>query len=161
MKTLYLVRHAKAEDHSLLKNDFNRQIISKGKERATRIAQELRKQLHIDDQTLVISSSAIRAKQTAAIFCDILAYPIDQSQETKEIYEAHFTDILAVINAVPDTVNKLVIFGHNPGLSNLTNYLSHADVNLATSNVAILTLPEGFNFAALSGGTAHLKDTIQ
>lgn len=161
MKTLYLIRHAKAEDHSLLKNDFNRNIISKGKERAIRIAHELRDELHVDEQTLVISSSANRAKQTADIFCEILGYPIDQIQETKAIYEAHFTDILAVINSVPDTIDKLVIFGHNPGLSNLTNYLSHAEVNLATSNVAILTLTEDLNFAELSGGTADLKNTIQ
>lgn len=161
MKTLYLIRHAKAEDHGLLKNDYNRNIISKGKERAIRIANELATQLKIDSNTLVISSSANRAKQTADIFCEILGYPLADIQETKEIYEAHFIDILRIINGMPNKVDKLLVFGHNPGLSNLTNYLSHAEVDLATSNVAILTLPDNFNFSELAGGTTTLLNTIQ
>ncbi|WP_312135661.1 SixA phosphatase family protein [Sphingobacterium sp.] len=161
MKTLYLIRHAKAEDHGLLKNDYNRNIISKGKERAIRIANELATQLKINNNTLVISSSANRAKQTADIFCEILGYPLTDILETREIYEAHFTDILRIINNVPNNVENLLVFGHNPGLSNLTNYLSHAEVELATSNAAILSLPDNFNFSELAGGTATLLNTIQ
>ncbi len=161
MKTLYLIRHAKAEDHGLVKNDFNRNIVSKGKERAIRIAHELAKDIQIDAHSLFISSSANRAIQTAHIFSEILGYPEANIQETRAIYEAHFTDILAVINAAPKDLTQLFIFGHNPGLSNLCNYLSHEEVDLATSNVAILQLPEDFDFTELSGGTAKLQGVIQ
>jgi len=156
MKTLYLIRHAKAEEHSFSKTDFDRDLQKKGKDRAHRIAEELKETLQLDEKTLVISSSANRAIQTAEVFCKVLGYPIDSILQTKDIYEAHFTDILKVINTVSDEYDKLLVFGHNPGLSNLTNYLSHSEVELATSNVSILQLEKDLTFEMLGGGTANL-----
>lgn len=156
MNTLYLIRHAKAEEHTFTKDDFDRDLQQKGIDRANKIANELKKSLHVDEKTLVISSSANRAIQTAEIFCSILGYPIDSIQETKDIYEAHFTDILKVINTVSNQYDKLLVFGHYPGLSNLTNYLSHSEIDLATSNVSILQLEGDLTFEMLGGGTANL-----
>ena len=65
-------------------------------------------------------------------------------------------DILKVINSVPEEYDTLLIFGHNPGLSNLTNYLSHSEIELATSNVSILQLESVLTFEMLGGGTANL-----
>jgi len=156
MKTLYLIRHAKAEEHSFSKDDFYRDLQKKGRERAERIAQKLKDSLKIDEKTLVISSSANRAIQTAELFCKVLGYPQESIHQTRDIYEAHFMDILKVINSVPEEYDTLLIFGHNPGLSNLTNYLSHSEIELATSNVSILQLEGDLTFEMLGGGTANL-----
>lgn len=156
MKTLYLIRHAKAEEHSFSKDDFYRDLQKKGRERAERIAQKLKDTLKIDEKTLVISSSANRAIQTAELFCEVLGYPQESIHQTRDIYEAHFMDILKVINSVPEEYDTLLIFGHNPGLSNLTNYLSHSEIELATSNVSILQLESDLTFEMLGGGTANL-----
>lgn len=156
MKTLYLIRHAKAEEHSFSKDDFYRDLQKKGRERAERIAQKLKDTLKIDEKTLVISSSANRAIQTAELFCEVLGYPQESIHQTRDIYEAHFMDILKVINSVPEEYDTLLIFGHNPGLSNLTNYLSHSEIELATSNVSILQLEGDLTFEMLGGGTANL-----
>ena len=156
MKTLYLIRHAKAEEHSFSKDDFYRDLQKKGRERAERIAQKLKDSLKIDEKTLVISSSANRAIQTAELFCEVLGYPQESIHQTRDIYEAHFMDILKVINSVPEENDTLLIFGHNPGLSNLTNYLSHSEIELATSNVSILQLEGDLTFEMLGGGTANL-----
>ncbi|MBV2228393.1 MULTISPECIES: histidine phosphatase family protein [Sphingobacterium] len=156
MKTLYLIRHAKAEEHSFSKDDFYRDLQKKGRERAERIAQKLKDSLKIDEKTLVISSSANRAIQTAELFCEVLGYPQESIHQTRDIYEAHFMDILKVINSVPEEYDTLLIFGHNPGLSNLTNYLSHSEIELATSNVSILQLEGDLTFEMLGGGTANL-----
>lgn len=161
MATLYLVRHAKAEEHSFTKEDFYRDLQKKGKDRAHRIAEELKQILQIDTKTLAISSTANRAIQTAEIFCSVLGYELDNIQQTKDIYEAHFTDILKVINTVSDSYDKLLVFGHNPGLSNLTNYLSHSEIELATSNVSILELEQGITFQMLAGGTANLVGLLK
>jgi len=161
MKTLYIVRHGKAEEHSFSKEDFYRDLLEKGRSRAKRVATELKKTLQVNDKTLVISSTANRAIQTAEIFCSILDYPLESIQQTSDIYEAHFTDILKVINSVPDEIDSLLIFGHNPGFSNLTNYLSHSEIELATSNVAILQLEEDITFAMLAGGTANLVGILK
>ncbi|WP_433896219.1 SixA phosphatase family protein [Sphingobacterium mizutaii] len=156
MKTLYLIRHAKAEEHSFSKDDFYRDLQKKGRERAERIAQKLKESLKIDKKTLVTSSSANRAIQTAELFCEVLGYPKESIHQTRDIYEAHFMDILKVINTVPDEYDTLLIFGHNPGLSNLTNYLTHSEIELATSNVSILQLEGDLTFEMLGGGTANL-----
>lgn len=156
MKTLYLIRHAKAEEHSFSKDDFYRDLQKKGRERAERIAQKLKDSLKIDEKTHVISSSANRAIQTAELFCEVLGYPQESIHQTRDIYEAHFMDILKVINSVPEEYDTLLIFGHNPGLSNLTNYLSHSEIELATSNVSILQLEGDLTFEMLGGGTANL-----
>lgn len=156
MKTFYLIRHAKAEEHSFSKDDFYRDLQKKGRERAERIAQKLKDTLKIDEKTLVISSSANRAIQTAELFCEVLGYPQESIHQTRDIYEAHFMDILKAINSVPEEYDTLLIFGHNPGLSNLTNYLSHSEIELATSNVSILQLEGDLTFEMLGGGTANL-----
>lgn len=161
MKTLYLIRHAKAEEHSFSKDDFYRDLQKKGRERAERIAQKLKDSLKIDEKTLVISSSANRAIQTAELFCEVLGYAKESIQQTRDIYEAHFMDILKVINSVPDEYDTLLIFGHNPGLSNLTNYLSHSEIELATSNVSILQLEGDLTFEMLGGGTANLVGLLK
>ena len=161
MKTLYLIRHAKAEEHSFTKDDFDRDLQDKGITRATRIAQELKERFQHTENTLVISSTANRAIQTAEIFCPILGLDVAAIQQTRDIYEAHLTDILAVINSVPESVDQVLVFGHNPGLSNLTNYLSHSIIELATSNVAVLQLEEGITFPMLAGGTASLAGLLK
>ena len=69
-------------------------------------------------------------------------------------------DLLGVINRVPESYERLLLFGHNPGLSALVNYLSHADIRLATSNVAIIQFDDEFAFAMVSGGTGQLVDVL-
>lgn len=160
MRTLYIIRHAKAEDHSLSKSDFYRNIIPKGQERAKRIANSLKEHLQVDENTLAITSTANRAVQTADIFCEALDYPTTSLEQSGTIYEAHFTDILNVINHVPDRFEKLLLFGHNPGLSSLANYLSHSETVLATSNVAILEFDHATSFSMASGGTARLVSQL-
>lgn len=159
-KKLYLVRHAKAEDHSFAKHDHERDIIDKGRLRATQIAQDLAKELTLTEHAKVIASTANRAKQTAELFCDILGYPAEKIQSTKSIYEAFYLDILRSINKVGGDVDTLLVFGHNPGLSDLTNYLTDSYIDLKTSHVAVITLEEGIDFAALSGSTAKLSHIL-
>jgi len=156
MRSLFLIRHAKAVDISLSARDFDRDLQQKGIQRAEKIASDLKKTLTIDQNTLFISSPANRAIQTAKIFASILGYPAENIRDSKELYDAHFIEILKVINTVEDHFNKVLVFGHNPGLSNLVNYLSHAEIALATSNVANLQLADEDTFNMLSGDTAKL-----
>ncbi|WP_238387235.1 SixA phosphatase family protein [Sphingobacterium olei] len=159
-KSLYIVRHAKAEEHSFSKRDFNRDLIGKGRERAHSIATELSPLVTIDEKTLVISSPANRAIQTAEIFSTILGYPAEKIQTEINIYEAYYLDILQVINNVTEPYESVWIFGHNPGLSDLTNYLCNSDIDLLTANVAIIELEKDIDFASASGSTGNLKTIL-
>lgn len=159
-KLLYLIRHAKAEEYSFAKRDHDRNIVDTGRMRSLQIADNLAGIFNLTQNTLVISSTANRAIQTAELFCNKLHYPIPYIQQEKSIYEAHYLDILRVINQVPNTADTLLIFGHNPGLSDLTNYLTDSPIDLKTSHVAIIELESGLDFAALSGSTATLKGIL-
>lgn len=158
-KTLYLIRHAKAEEHSFLKKDFDRNLVDEGVQRANTVAVTL--QGHLKESSIrVISSTASRAKQTAEIFCNHIGYPIGNIQLEESLYEAYHRDILDVINRVSAAVDTLLVFGHNPGLSELTNYLCNSYIELKTAHAAKIILPEGFDFDTLSGGTAGLETII-
>lgn len=159
-KKLYLIRHAKAEEYNLGKRDHDRDIVDKGKMRASQISKDLAGALRVTSYTLVISSTANRAMQTAELFCNKLNYPLSSIQQEKAIYEAFYLDILKVINKISDQVDTVLVFGHNPGLSDLTNYLTNSYIDLKTSHVAIIELETGIDFQTLSGGTATLKSIL-
>src|SRR5690606_21985071 len=142
------------------KHDHERDIIDKGRLRATQIAQDLAKELTLTEHAKVIASTANRAKQTAELFCDILRCPAEKIQSTKSIYEAFDFDILRSINKVGGDGDTLSVFGHNPGLSELTNYLADCYRDLKATHVAVITLEEGIDFAALSGSTAKLSHIL-
>ena len=158
-KTLYLIRHGKAEDHSFFKKDYDRNLVDKGIERSLLISIKLKLDLQ-KENLLVISSSANRAIQTAKIYCEEINYPIQNIQLENGIYEAYYTEILKVINNVEDHIDTVLVFGHNPGLSDLTNYLCDSIISLKTSHVAKITLPKNFNFKEISGSTCYLAAVI-
>ncbi len=159
-KKLFLIRHAKAEGYSFSQKDYNRVLIEVGINRAQERASQIKSHIDINSSTLILSSSAPRAIQTATIFCEIWNYPLADIIQNKNIYEAYLMDILNEINQVADTVNTLVVFGHNPGLSNLANYICNTYISLSTSSAAEIILEEGLNFAELSENTATLKQVF-
>lgn len=154
------MRHAKAEEHTFSKHDFNRNITDKGIKRASKLALELKENVDLDANCLCISSSANRALQTAHIFVEILDLPKSQIIQKESIYEASYKEILNEINQVPAHIDTLFVFGHNPGLSDLVNYLCDSYITLTTSAIAEIKIEDGLNFAELSGNTAYLKQVI-
>lgn len=156
-KTIFLIRHAKAEDSTLLKSDFDRQLKSSGKKKAKEIAGQLKDKINFESNTIVLSSSAQRAIETAIIFCQEWSYPIQRIIQLDTIYEAHYLTILSEINKLPNTVDTVILFGHNPGLSSLTNYLCSTYITLTTAAAAEIRLEENLNFSELSAETAYLK----
>lgn len=160
MKKLYLIRHAKAEDYSFAKKDYDRNLVAKGKERAKQIATLLKEELVLTPQSRVLSSSANRAIQTAELFCKILNYPVTEIRQDKNIYEARYLDILTSINQTSGSVENLLVFGHNPGLSDLAHYLTDTYIDLKTAHIAVIELEEGIDFTSLAGGTASLIHVI-
>lgn len=155
-KKLYIIRHAKAENPTWGQKDFERNITDTGIARAHQIADSLVDIVPVDEHTAVISSSANRAVQTAHIFCKVLDLPLQHIQQTKALYEATYRDILKVINEVPSHIDTLLLFGHNPGLSDLTNYICNSYIELNTAHCAIIALEDGIDFTSLSGGTGSL-----
>lgn len=131
MKTLYLLRHAKSSWDNPELDDFERPLNKRGHHDAPLIGNLLEK-LNISPD-LIISSPAIRASMTARIIADAIKYPLDRIRYDENIYEAGEMDLLEVIYAVDDTVDKLMLVGHNPSFTYLSHYLAkHHAQNIPT-----------------------------
>jgi phosphohistidine phosphatase len=79
--------------------------------------------------SLIITSSAKRAQQTAKLLAREIVYPIEFIHTEKSLYLADPATILEVIETQEDTFSDIVICCHNPGISNLANQLSYQVIN--------------------------------
>ncbi|SMO68181.1 SixA phosphatase family protein [Solitalea koreensis] len=133
MKTLYLIRHAKS-DQTITGSDFDRPLNDRGFKDAPKMAERLlNKKVHPD---LIISSPAKRALTTAKTFAETLNYGFKNIYEEKLIYEASTATLLKVINHINDKHEVVLLFGHNPGITFIINYLTNNKLdNLPTCGV--------------------------
>ena len=120
-KELLLLRHGKS-DWNTDTTDFYRPLNKRGKRNAQRMGEWLDEQKLVPD--LIISSPAIRALTTAEIICAAMELPIHSIQTEKCIYEASLADLRQVLLHVPDSVQRLLLVGHNPGFESLLGYLA-------------------------------------
>jgi phosphohistidine phosphatase len=142
MKQLYLVRHAKSSWENHLLADIDRPLSTKGKRDAPIIGNILKEKKIMPD--IIISSNAKRAFTTAKIIAEKLGYS-HKIEVNKSIYEATTQNLLDVITSIDDKFNSAMIFGHNPGLTVLTGFITNEFVNnMPTSAVAIIELSVNF-----------------
>ena len=138
MRNLILLRHAKSswKDQSL--DDFERPLNKRGKRDAPQMAKILlNKAIDFD---LIISSSAKRTADTANIFADVLSIKSDIIFDDN-LYEASHKQILKVINQINDTFYNVILVCHNPGITNLVNYLSDNFIdNIPTTGMVGLSV---------------------
>jgi phosphohistidine phosphatase len=138
MKTLYIVRHAKAMLRSADRDgDFDRQLVEKGINRSNKLIEHL---IQLEENIdLIISSPAIRAVETAKMIATGLKYPIDSIQEENGLYTENESFIFDLLFQISDNVERIMIVGHNPTLTNFLNYFLEKPIDwLRTSSVACL-----------------------
>lgn len=138
MKELFIIRHSKASETSPDNTDFGRCLAPYGVDKATRISDVLAK--NIKNVDLMLSSPACRALETAQIFARTLNYPETNILARDKLY--HFGGIenaLEIISEVDDSVESLMIFGHNPTFNALAWHLC-ADFRDAMPTSAVVGL---------------------
>ncbi|MEI6638310.1 MAG: phosphohistidine phosphatase [Chlorobium sp.] len=134
MKTIYVVRHAKAGLGGTHTGDFDRKLNEVGLKAAHFMAELLEQRGVVPE--LVLSSPAERAINTAEIFCDILRYPKERLEKRMEIYEGGAGRLLTILQQIADTNKTVMLFGHNPTISSFSNLLAVGDIDsLATCGV--------------------------
>ncbi|HEY0040794.1 MAG TPA: histidine phosphatase family protein [Flavisolibacter sp.] len=127
MKTLILVRHAKSDWSNEGISDIDRPLNERGKKDAPEMAKRLRKKgIKIDR---FISSPAKRAFRTARFFAEDFDVKKDDIQAEKSLYGATPRQFEEVIASLTDKDDTIVIFSHNPGITEYANTLStvHTD----------------------------------
>src|SRR5689334_286731 len=120
MKTLYLIRHAKAGWDKPELTDFDRPLTELGKQHAHNIGQELKPIVKPD---LIISSPALRALTTAQIIAQAVGYAEDKIAVNQQIYTGGVDELMTIIQAIKPNHEKVLFFGHNPSLTWLLHFL--------------------------------------
>ena len=117
MKTLYIVRHAKTNKPG---NDLLRELIPIGIERTKKLGKYLcSNNCKVD---ILFSSDAIRARQTAKIIAENINYPIKKIIAKESLYSASQEQYFNIILEQDNTVNSLMIIGHNPEITNVAQF---------------------------------------
>lgn len=137
MKTLFIIRHGKSDWDFRSVKDIDRTLKERGINDGYTMANRLlEKDLKPE---IIISSTANRAFHSALIFSRVLNIDDDKIIPEKDLYFSGENDILSVIYGCNDNINRLMIFGHNPGFTDLVNYLSHLNIsNVPTTGIVIL-----------------------
>lgn len=132
MKTLYLSRHAKSSWDNTTLSDYERPLNSRGERDAPLMGKVLSKK--IKPPEVIYSSPAKRAITTANIIADKLGYDIKNIIQDEKIYDSAISDIMRIIYSTSNQYNRIMLFGHNPTFTILSNYLSDKIIdNLPTT----------------------------
>ena len=133
-KTLLILRHAKSSWKNEKLKDFDRPLKHRGEEDARLMGKVLRMTELVPQ--VILSSPALRAKQTA----ELVAREAELAGELRFIdtfYLGEPEDYINGLKQLPDEIERVMIVGHNPGLTRLLSFLTGRDVgNLPTCAVA-------------------------
>lgn len=137
MKTLLIMRHAKSSWKDQELPDHDRPLKKKGRKDISNMAKILKKKSLVPD--LVLSSTAVRSKETATLMIEKLKYK-GKLELLEEFYMAEPETYIKHIAKVSDKVDVLLILGHNPGLEGLVMTLGDKITSLPTGSIAKLYL---------------------
>jgi phosphohistidine phosphatase len=113
-RRLTLVRHANAEQEVDVR-DFERPLSRKGRNEAEEMAKRFLERGLVPD--LILTSAAVRTRETADTFVRLLGVPARLLQADDSLYLADGDHILATIRGTGPRVTHLMVIGHNPGIS--------------------------------------------
>ncbi len=116
MKTLYIVRHAKAVSRDKGFPDFGRSLVAQGVKTSQKMAKKIKKQK--TNGVVFVSSPANRALETAHIFAKRMDYPVTKILLKDVIYESNTgKEFLTLVQGLDDKFKTCFLFGHDPGIS--------------------------------------------
>jgi phosphohistidine phosphatase len=91
-----------------------------------------------------------------------MGFDVDYIVKDRRMYGAGVSDMLAVLRDCPAAANRVMLVGHNPGMEDMVEYLSHTKIVIPadgklmpTATLAWFSLSCGWD--GLKGGCATLK----
>ncbi|MFA7231859.1 MAG: phosphohistidine phosphatase SixA [Victivallaceae bacterium] len=134
MKTLIILRHAKAEKNG--PSDFERKLSDEGKIAAEHNAGQMKQ--HGINPDLIISSPAKRALKTAKITAKILNISDNLIIEDLQIYAAGASKLIKLLRHTDDSFKEVMLVGHNPDLFEMIEELSPQPVDVLRPGDAVM-----------------------
>ena len=138
MKKVILVRHGEALPTDLGSTDYERILSENGKHFVRVQGGKVKEYGWSIDH--MITSAAIRTKQTGILLANELGFNKDLIHFEDQIYEAPISRLLDVFEKLDNNKQCLVWVGHNPGISHLHYYLTLDSFSFSPGNVSLLEL---------------------
>ncbi len=127
------MRHAKSSWADAGMDDFDRPLNHRGRETAPKMGEWLKEHDFVPD--LVLSSTAVRAKQTTDLVVEALGGSVD-IQWHPDLYLSTPATMQAKVAEVPSSVSKVLLIAHNPGLEELVQWVIGGHESFPTAAVA-------------------------
>tara|TARA_B100000767_G_scaffold275659_1_gene314095 strand:- start:4640 stop:5125 length:486 start_codon:yes stop_codon:yes gene_type:complete len=121
MKKLIFLRHAKSSwEEPVL--DRNRSLSSKGIKAVQGVSHHWKNLF--DEAECIFTSPANRALHSAKILAHTIGYDLKKIRILEELYTFNPKDLLTFIKKTDDSLLNIIIVGHNPAFSVLSQKLS-------------------------------------
>lgn len=162
MKKVILVRHGKSSWADPTLEDHDRPLAPRGLAAAPVIAAWLEGRGHRPD--LVLVSSSLRTRETCERMAEAVAMP--EPLVEAGLYHAAPQQLLARLRDLPESVETVMVVGHQPGLGGFARKLARPPVrprcarafeHFPTAAAAVL-LPEADRWANLAFATCAFVD---
>jgi len=140
-KHLIIVRHGEAELPNASQKDFDRQLNTTGFADASRMGKQLLSK-PLNNQPIQLDS--------------IYASAYERIIPEPDMYETSVRKLMLLINGLDEQQQTVMLVGHNPHLSYLTEMLTREEIgSLPTCGMAAITF-EAQTWSAISGATGKL-----
>jgi len=152
-KTLVLVRHGKSSwEHNL--PDDKRPLKNRAHKDIELVTSAFK---HCLKKTFAFKSSyAVRAHTTAKLFMQQLNISDSQLEVESSLYTFDVNSLKAFLYTVDDSIENLMIFGHNPAFTMLANHLGNENFdNIPTSGLVMINF-ENSSWKDLANGETIL-----
>jgi len=148
MAELWLMRHAKSDWREPVP-DFDRPLNGRGERDALAMGEWLAR--HTAAPESILASPARRARRTARLVAAAWDLPEDCVEYRDALYLADRDTLVRLVGErLRDSVESLLLVGHNPGLDELVTWLSDTPPGrtrngklMTTAAVAVFTVPAG------------------
>jgi phosphohistidine phosphatase len=154
---LLIMRHGKSDWDGPSSSDHDRQLAGRGIKAARAMGAALSLAGQAPD--LVHTSSAVRAQRTAEIAhrSGEWTAPIKVHDD---LYGCSPDTALDVVRTTPDTIERVMVVGHEPTWSMLTHQLTGGRVQVKTATVVAVDMP-GISWSSLSGTGGTIAYVLQ
>lgn len=137
MKTLYLMRHAKASQNMFGVADIDRPLLTEGIEDSRRMA------FHLMDLNIkikhIVTSPAKRAHNTAEIVAHAFGINTEDILTYDELYKADIPAFEDCLFSLPDDWDHVMLISHNPGITQFAMSLTRLEEAMPTAAILSLT----------------------
>ncbi|MGC4095006.1 MAG: histidine phosphatase family protein [Polyangiaceae bacterium] len=138
MKTLLVLRHAKASRDDEALPDHDRPLTKRGNKDAQRMGELLREERLVPD--LVLASTALRARSTAELSAKE-AGVTSVVTLLPELYLAEPPAYMEALRKLSSESPRVLVVGHNPGIETLIYRLTGEAEHMSTAALAVCELP--------------------